>query len=131
MESSNPCSHRGRALVMKGVEEVENTEANSKYQDNAEGQRSERFARIGTYRPYRVVYCGMANLFLTLVCGALYHFNDKHALQKSSVEVHSTTQQQRQRATGSQGGVLQPKQKIEDSAKCEEMQRLQWLRRGC
>ncbi|RWW12275.1 hypothetical protein GW17_00024065, partial [Ensete ventricosum] len=27
-------------------------------------------------------------------------------------------------ATGSQRGVLQPKQKIEDSAKCEEMQRL-------
>ncbi|RRT50580.1 hypothetical protein B296_00023470 [Ensete ventricosum] len=37
MEASIPCSHGGRALVVKGVEEVENTEANSKYQDRAEG----------------------------------------------------------------------------------------------
>ncbi|RWW68992.1 hypothetical protein BHE74_00023439 [Ensete ventricosum] len=39
MESSIPSSHGGRALVVKGAEEVENTEANSKYQDSAEGQR--------------------------------------------------------------------------------------------
>ncbi|RZS21724.1 hypothetical protein BHM03_00054397 [Ensete ventricosum] len=31
MESSILCSHRGKALVMKGVEEVENAEVNSKY----------------------------------------------------------------------------------------------------
>ncbi|RWW79482.1 hypothetical protein BHE74_00012219 [Ensete ventricosum] len=31
VESSMPCSHGGRALVVKGAEEVENTEANSKY----------------------------------------------------------------------------------------------------
>ncbi|RRT53626.1 hypothetical protein B296_00048445, partial [Ensete ventricosum] len=31
MESSIPCSHGGRALVVKGAEEVENAEANSKY----------------------------------------------------------------------------------------------------
>ncbi|RWW54821.1 hypothetical protein BHE74_00038576 [Ensete ventricosum] len=31
VESSIPCSHGGRALVMKGAEEVENAEANSKY----------------------------------------------------------------------------------------------------
>ncbi|RWW79734.1 hypothetical protein BHE74_00011974 [Ensete ventricosum] len=37
VESSIPCSHGGRALVVKGTEEVENAEANSKYQDMAEG----------------------------------------------------------------------------------------------
>ncbi|RRT33850.1 hypothetical protein B296_00024116 [Ensete ventricosum] len=31
VELSIPYSHRGRALVVKGTEEVENTEANSKY----------------------------------------------------------------------------------------------------
>ncbi|RZS21321.1 hypothetical protein BHM03_00053948 [Ensete ventricosum] len=31
VESSIPCSHVGRALVVKGAKEVENTEANSKY----------------------------------------------------------------------------------------------------
>ncbi|RWW71837.1 hypothetical protein BHE74_00020391, partial [Ensete ventricosum] len=36
VESSIPC---GRALVVKGAEEVENAKANSKYQDKAEGQR--------------------------------------------------------------------------------------------
>ncbi|RWW16448.1 hypothetical protein GW17_00019670 [Ensete ventricosum] len=37
VESSIPCSQGGRALVVKGAEEVENAEANSKYQDKAEG----------------------------------------------------------------------------------------------
>ncbi|RZR74087.1 hypothetical protein BHM03_00031793 [Ensete ventricosum] len=37
VESSIPCSHGGRALVVKGVEEVQNAKANSKYQDMAEG----------------------------------------------------------------------------------------------
>ncbi|RWW89697.1 hypothetical protein BHE74_00001268 [Ensete ventricosum] len=36
VESSIPCSHGGRALVVKGAEEVENAKANSKYQDRAE-----------------------------------------------------------------------------------------------
>ncbi|RRT55071.1 hypothetical protein B296_00038763 [Ensete ventricosum] len=45
MESSIPCSHGGRALVVKGAEEVENAEINSKYQDRAEGQRSRNFIR--------------------------------------------------------------------------------------
>ncbi|RRT35700.1 hypothetical protein B296_00048843 [Ensete ventricosum] len=36
VESSIPCSHGGRALVVRGVEEVENAEANSKYQDKVE-----------------------------------------------------------------------------------------------
>ncbi|RWW24062.1 hypothetical protein GW17_00011665 [Ensete ventricosum] len=36
VKSSIPCSHGGRALVVKGAEEVENAEANSKYQDKAE-----------------------------------------------------------------------------------------------
>ncbi|RWW43798.1 hypothetical protein BHE74_00050487 [Ensete ventricosum] len=37
VESSIPCSYGGRALVVKGAEEVENAKANSKYQDRAEG----------------------------------------------------------------------------------------------
>ncbi|RWV81179.1 hypothetical protein GW17_00057423 [Ensete ventricosum] len=37
VESSIPCSHGGRALVVKGAKEVENAKANSKYQDRAEG----------------------------------------------------------------------------------------------
>ncbi|RWW65036.1 hypothetical protein BHE74_00027683, partial [Ensete ventricosum] len=45
MESSISCSHGGRALVIKGVEEVENAKANSKYQDRAEGQRLRNFIR--------------------------------------------------------------------------------------
>ncbi|RWW67750.1 hypothetical protein BHE74_00024772 [Ensete ventricosum] len=36
LESSIPCSYGGRALVVKGAEEVENAEANSKYQDKDE-----------------------------------------------------------------------------------------------
>ncbi|RWW26245.1 hypothetical protein BHE74_00001515 [Ensete ventricosum] len=45
MESSVPCSHVGRALVVTRVEKVEIAEANSKYQDKAEGQRSGNFIR--------------------------------------------------------------------------------------
>ncbi|RRT34847.1 hypothetical protein B296_00052470 [Ensete ventricosum] len=45
VESSIPCSHEGRALVVKGAEEVENAKANSKYQDKAEGQRPMNFIR--------------------------------------------------------------------------------------
>ncbi|RWW71952.1 hypothetical protein BHE74_00020286 [Ensete ventricosum] len=45
VESSIPFSHGGSALVMKGAEEVENAEANSKYQDKAEGQRPRNFIR--------------------------------------------------------------------------------------
>ncbi|RRT47530.1 hypothetical protein B296_00053678 [Ensete ventricosum] len=45
VESSIPCSHRGRVLVAKGVEEVENVEANSKYQDKTEGKRPMNFIR--------------------------------------------------------------------------------------
>ncbi|RWW60498.1 hypothetical protein BHE74_00032523 [Ensete ventricosum] len=40
MESSIPCSHGRRALVVKVAEEVENAKANSKYQDRTEEQRS-------------------------------------------------------------------------------------------
>ncbi|RWW53806.1 hypothetical protein BHE74_00039666 [Ensete ventricosum] len=46
VESSIPCSHGGRALIMKGAEEVENAKANSKYQDKAEGQRPRNFIRL-------------------------------------------------------------------------------------
>ncbi|RRT34894.1 hypothetical protein B296_00051089 [Ensete ventricosum] len=45
VESSIPCSYGGRALVVKGAEEVENVEENSKYQDKAEGQKPENFIR--------------------------------------------------------------------------------------
>ncbi|RRT78100.1 hypothetical protein B296_00008214 [Ensete ventricosum] len=45
VESLIPCSDRGRALIVKGVEEVENAEANSKYQDKSEGQRPRNFIR--------------------------------------------------------------------------------------
>ncbi|RWW35583.1 hypothetical protein BHE74_00059475 [Ensete ventricosum] len=45
VESSIPCSYGGRALVVKGTQEVENTEANSKYQDRTEGQRPRNFIR--------------------------------------------------------------------------------------
>ncbi|RWW55965.1 hypothetical protein BHE74_00037350 [Ensete ventricosum] len=45
VESSIPCSHGGRALVIKGVEEVEKAKINSKYQDRAEGHRPRNFIR--------------------------------------------------------------------------------------
>ncbi|RRT31538.1 hypothetical protein B296_00057097 [Ensete ventricosum] len=45
VESSIPCSHGGRALVVKGAKEVENAKANSKYHDRAEGQRPRNFIR--------------------------------------------------------------------------------------
>ncbi|RWV80594.1 hypothetical protein BHE74_00004650 [Ensete ventricosum] len=45
MDSSIPCSHGGRSLVMKGAEEMENAEANSKYQDKVEGQRPKNLIR--------------------------------------------------------------------------------------
>ncbi|RZR84154.1 hypothetical protein BHM03_00010919 [Ensete ventricosum] len=45
MESSISCSHGGRALVVKGAEEVKNVKANSKYQHKAEGQRPRNFIR--------------------------------------------------------------------------------------
>ncbi|RWW34958.1 hypothetical protein GW17_00000241 [Ensete ventricosum] len=45
MELSISCSHKRRGLVVKGAEEVENIEANSKYQDKVEGQKPENFIR--------------------------------------------------------------------------------------
>ncbi|RRT37283.1 hypothetical protein B296_00015119 [Ensete ventricosum] len=45
VEASITCSHGGRVLVTKGAEKVENAEANSKYQDRAEGQRPRNFIR--------------------------------------------------------------------------------------
>ncbi|RRT34442.1 hypothetical protein B296_00054230 [Ensete ventricosum] len=45
VESSIPCSHGGRGLIVKGAEEVENAKANSKYQDRADGQRPRNFIR--------------------------------------------------------------------------------------
>ncbi|RWW40530.1 hypothetical protein BHE74_00054050 [Ensete ventricosum] len=38
VEALIPCSHEGRVLVAKGADEVENAEANSKYQDRAEAK---------------------------------------------------------------------------------------------
>ncbi|RRT60756.1 hypothetical protein B296_00033857 [Ensete ventricosum] len=40
VEASIPRSYGGRVLVVKGVEEVENAEANSKYQDRTERQEA-------------------------------------------------------------------------------------------
>ncbi|RWW12361.1 hypothetical protein GW17_00023974 [Ensete ventricosum] len=40
-----PYSHERRALIVKGTEEMENTDANSKYQDKVEGQRPRNFIR--------------------------------------------------------------------------------------
>ncbi|RZS29381.1 hypothetical protein BHM03_00063105 [Ensete ventricosum] len=45
VESSIPCSHGGRTLVVKGAEEIENAETNSKYQDKAERYRPRNFIR--------------------------------------------------------------------------------------
>ncbi|RRT52111.1 hypothetical protein B296_00037950 [Ensete ventricosum] len=45
VEISIPYSHGGRALIIKGTEEVENAEANSKYQDRTEGQKPRNFKR--------------------------------------------------------------------------------------
>ncbi|RRT31422.1 hypothetical protein B296_00053921 [Ensete ventricosum] len=45
VESSIPCFHGGRALVVKGAKEVENAKANFKYQDRTEGQRPRNFIR--------------------------------------------------------------------------------------
>ncbi|RWW10518.1 hypothetical protein GW17_00025931 [Ensete ventricosum] len=47
VESSIPCSHGGRALVVKGAEEVENAEANSKSQDKAESAEAKELHKIG------------------------------------------------------------------------------------
>ncbi|RZR99672.1 hypothetical protein BHM03_00029265 [Ensete ventricosum] len=46
VESAIPCSHKGKTLVVKRAEEVENAKAFSKYQDKVEGQRSENFIRL-------------------------------------------------------------------------------------
>ncbi|RRT34123.1 hypothetical protein B296_00048477 [Ensete ventricosum] len=43
VESSIPYSHGGRALVVKGAEEVENVKTNSRYQDKAKEQRLRNF----------------------------------------------------------------------------------------
>ncbi|RRT33201.1 hypothetical protein B296_00046405 [Ensete ventricosum] len=45
VESSIPCSNGRRVLVVKGAEEVEIAEANSKYQGRIEGQRPRNFIR--------------------------------------------------------------------------------------
>ncbi|RWW60175.1 hypothetical protein BHE74_00032845 [Ensete ventricosum] len=45
MESSIPCSRGERALVVKGVKEMENAKAYFKYQDKAKGKRPMNFIR--------------------------------------------------------------------------------------
>ncbi|RWW71546.1 hypothetical protein BHE74_00020705 [Ensete ventricosum] len=44
-KSPEGLDHTKRALIMKGAEKVKNAEANSKYQDKAEGQRPRNFKR--------------------------------------------------------------------------------------
>ncbi|RZS25260.1 hypothetical protein BHM03_00058435 [Ensete ventricosum] len=90
VESSIPCSHGGRALVVNGAEEPSN------------------LAISTTKRMGEVEYPSSLTYQAKELC----------------ISSSSTTQQQRQRVAGSQKGMLQPKQKIEDSAKCEEKQRL-------
>ncbi|RZS26200.1 hypothetical protein BHM03_00059505 [Ensete ventricosum] len=46
VESSIPCSHGGRVLIVKRAEEVENAKTNSKFQDKVEGQRPRNFIRL-------------------------------------------------------------------------------------
>ncbi|RZR71139.1 hypothetical protein BHM03_00003827 [Ensete ventricosum] len=46
VESSTPCSHEGRALIVKWAKEVENAKVNSKYQDRVKGQRLWNFIRL-------------------------------------------------------------------------------------
>ncbi|RWV88936.1 hypothetical protein GW17_00048941 [Ensete ventricosum] len=46
VESSIPCSHGGRVLIVKRAEEVENAKANSKFQEKVEGQRPRNFIRL-------------------------------------------------------------------------------------
>ncbi|RRT45071.1 hypothetical protein B296_00027607 [Ensete ventricosum] len=46
VESSIPCSHGGRALVVKGTEEVENAKTNSKYYNKVEGQKPRIYIRL-------------------------------------------------------------------------------------
>ncbi|RRT47482.1 hypothetical protein B296_00053720 [Ensete ventricosum] len=55
VESSIPCSHGGRALVVKGAKEVKNAETNSKYQDKAEGQMPKNFIRPSSWEPRGVL----------------------------------------------------------------------------
>ncbi|RRT43392.1 hypothetical protein B296_00050463 [Ensete ventricosum] len=58
MESSIPCSHGGRALIVKGAEKVENAKGNSKYQDRAEGQRPRNFIRPIIWGCTRIILHG-------------------------------------------------------------------------
>ncbi|RRT57676.1 hypothetical protein B296_00024831 [Ensete ventricosum] len=47
VESSIACSHKGRALFVKGAEEVENATANSKYQDKVEAKELHKISVNG------------------------------------------------------------------------------------
>ncbi|RWV84326.1 hypothetical protein GW17_00053965 [Ensete ventricosum] len=51
VEALIPCSHEGRVLVAKGADEVENAEANSKYQDRAVGVNFLLFSSENSYIP--------------------------------------------------------------------------------
>ncbi|RWW22604.1 hypothetical protein BHE74_00002117 [Ensete ventricosum] len=101
VELSIPCSYRGRALVVKRVKEVENAEANSKYKDRAEAKE----------------------LHKTGVDGLLIKIAESEGLPYGRSEFdYSTTAVE---SSWEPRGMLQLEQKIEDSTKGKEMQRLQ------
>ncbi|RZS04929.1 hypothetical protein BHM03_00035334 [Ensete ventricosum] len=68
VESSIPCSHGGRALVVKGAEEVENAEANSKSQDKAESAEAKELHKIGVNKLLIKIVKSGENFGLTQEC---------------------------------------------------------------
>ncbi|RWV76840.1 hypothetical protein GW17_00062439 [Ensete ventricosum] len=136
MESSIPCSHGGRALLVKrgrGGREC-------KLQVPRQGRRPEakELHKTGVDRLLikiaksegHWVDAGVLDQGTKLAVRGIVTFLLRGVGGKGDEEDDQslTTQQQRRRVAGSQRGMLQPKQKIEDSTKYEEMQRLQWLR---
>ncbi|RWW89704.1 hypothetical protein BHE74_00001255 [Ensete ventricosum] len=119
VESSIPCSHGGRVLVVKGAEEVENAGVNSKYQDRAKGQRPRNFIRSVIADINKDQHSSASSTQESIIGELKQHGGSEFDYSTTAVE-----------SSWEPRGVLQPKQKIEDSAKGEEMQRLQQLRRG-
>ncbi|RWW80264.1 hypothetical protein BHE74_00011399 [Ensete ventricosum] len=134
VKSSIPCYHGGRALVVKGAEEVENAKANSKYQDKTEGQRPENFIRqVSNKRPPNLNGMRRLRYWRSARINKDQHNSTNPTPESIISELkqhggsefdYSTTAAE---SSWEPRGVLQPKQEIEDSAKGEEMQRLQRL----
>ncbi|RZR96644.1 hypothetical protein BHM03_00025698 [Ensete ventricosum] len=97
MEASIPCSYGGRVLVTKGAEEVENAEANSKYQDRVEGQMLRNLIRLVStgrgalynlcnMRPLATLAYNMEGLF-PLLERSIEIDKDQHSLANSTPEL--------------------------------------------